>query len=114
MVEHVDYAMSVPGGPSWSMLEGGRDRTPAPGSAVCERVLPRPGLWMIPPGYRAIINPGSVGQPRDGDPRASYLIYDTVLGFEFRRVAYDISVTQRKIQEAGLAPQLAARLARGA
>ncbi len=79
----------------------------------CEHLTPVPGLWVLPQGYRAIINPGSVGQPRDGDPRASYLIYDDEIGFEFRRVAYDISTTQRKMRANGLSPRMARRLATG-
>ncbi|MGZ3585363.1 MAG: metallophosphoesterase family protein, partial [Ktedonobacterales bacterium] len=81
--------------------------------APCERLMPGAGLWMLPRGYRAIINPGSVGQPRDGDPRAAYMIYDSALGFEFRRVPYDIAATQRRINEVGLSPQLGERLAQG-
>ncbi len=61
-----------------------------------------------------LVNPGSVGQPRDGDPRAAYCLYDTdsrtVL---YRRVAYDIAEAQRRIRRAGLAESLAARLALG-
>jgi diadenosine tetraphosphatase ApaH/serine/threonine PP2A family protein phosphatase len=79
----------------------------------CEHVTPVPGLWVLPHGYRAIVNPGSVGQPRDGDPRASYLIYDDEIGFEFRRVAYDITNTQRKMRASGLSPRMARRLAHG-
>ena len=79
----------------------------------CEHLTPVPGLWVLPQGYRAIINPGSVGQPRDGDPRASYLIYDDEIGFEFRRVAYDIATTQRKMRANGLSPRMARRLATG-
>ena len=110
----VALAMATPGGPSWSQLETERpEQDDARRWAHCERHLLKPGLFMVPPGYRAIINPGSVGQPRDGDPRASYMIYDSALGFEFRRVPYDIETTQRKIQQSGLSPKLAARLARG-
>ncbi len=79
----------------------------------CEHLTPAPGLWVLPHGYRAIINPGSVGQPRDGDPRASYLIYDDEIGFEFRRVEYDITSTQRKMRANGLSPRMARRLAHG-
>jgi predicted phosphodiesterase len=65
-------------------------------------------------GHRLIINPGGVGQPRDGDPRASYGIWDVEAGwFEYRRVEYPIPVTQRKILAAGLPSFLAARLASG-
>jgi diadenosine tetraphosphatase ApaH/serine/threonine PP2A family protein phosphatase len=63
---------------------------------------------------RMIINPGAVGQPRDGDPRASYAIYDTDGNF-FRlyRVPYDIRATQDKMAKAGLPPQLILRLEEG-
>jgi len=65
-------------------------------------------------GERYIVNVGSVGQPRDGDPRSCYAIYDaghrTV---QLRRVAYDVKSAQRKILKAGLPPVLAARLSRG-
>ena len=63
---------------------------------------------------KLIINPGSVGQPRDGDPRASYVIYDSDAGsLEFRRVKYDVVATQQKIRKAGLPQYLAERLAFG-
>ena len=66
---------------------------------------------------RMIVNPGSVGQPRDGDWRASYLLYESTAGdggaLEHRRVEYDIATAQRKIREAGLPESLADRLARG-
>jgi len=65
-------------------------------------------------GVRRIINPGSVGQPRDGDPRAAYALYDTEAGqFEFRRVEYDFHVTQEKMEAAGLPKPLSERLAYG-
>lgn len=114
MRRQVQLAMALPGGPSRTMLEQSRSE-PMPGGtrAHCERLIPGPGLWMLPKGYRAIINPGSVGQPRDGDPRAAYAIYDSHLGFEFRRVPYDIEATQRRIRDSGLSPKLAERLAHG-
>jgi diadenosine tetraphosphatase ApaH/serine/threonine PP2A family protein phosphatase len=63
---------------------------------------------------RYIINVGSVGQPRDGDPRAAYGIYDSKDGsFSLKRVAYPMEVTQKKIVEAGLPPFLASRLSEG-
>lgn len=80
---------------------------------LCEHIMPSPGLWLMPEHKRAIINPGSVGQPRDGDPRAAYLIYDSDIGFEFRRVEYDIAATQRKMTEFGLSSYMAARLEKG-
>lgn len=63
---------------------------------------------------RYIINPGSVGQPRDGDPRAAYAVWDTEAGtVRFNRVEYDISTTQAKMRAAGLPDMLAERLAFG-
>ncbi|MDX6481057.1 MAG: hypothetical protein QOG85_1567, partial [Gaiellaceae bacterium] len=61
-----------------------------------------------------LLNPGSVGQPRDGDPRAAYLLVDLAAGgAEFRRVEYDFARTQREMEDAGLPRSLAARLAVG-
>jgi len=61
-----------------------------------------------------IINTGSVGQPRDGDPRAAYVIYDdTENTVEIKRAAYDIKAAQGKIVKAGLPVWLATRLAEG-
>ena len=63
---------------------------------------------------RALINPGSVGQPRDGNPDASYLVLDDTAGTaEFRRVRYDIDLTQRLMREAGLPRWLVERLKLG-
>lgn len=63
---------------------------------------------------RCIVNPGSVGQPRDGDPRAAYAILDTAAGsLTPRRCDYDIAETQRQMAEAELPPVLSARLAYG-
>jgi diadenosine tetraphosphatase ApaH/serine/threonine PP2A family protein phosphatase len=63
---------------------------------------------------QALLNPGSVGQPRDGDPRAAYLVLDLdARRASFRRVEYDIQRTQQEIREAGLPELLAARLELG-
>jgi predicted phosphodiesterase len=63
---------------------------------------------------RWLLNPGSVGQPRDGDPRAAWLLLDTRETFaEFRRVAYSIERTQSAMRVAGLPEALVARLAHG-
>ncbi|MDA1215939.1 MAG: metallophosphoesterase family protein [Chloroflexi bacterium] len=65
-------------------------------------------------GLRLAINPGSVGQPRDGDPRAAYAVYDDITAtVELRRVAYDVSLTQRKMADAGLPESLINRLSVG-
>jgi diadenosine tetraphosphatase ApaH/serine/threonine PP2A family protein phosphatase len=61
-----------------------------------------------------IANPGSVGQPRDGDPRAGYLLLDTAEGsVTWLRAEYDIRAAQAAIRDAGLPLRLAARLAEG-
>ncbi|MGZ8900136.1 MAG: metallophosphoesterase family protein [Limisphaerales bacterium] len=66
------------------------------------------------PGKKYFVNVGSVGQPRDGNPKASYVVYDLdESSIEIRRLDYDIGTTQRKILEAGLPPRLAHRLAEG-
>ncbi|MBO0682355.1 MAG: metallophosphoesterase family protein [Candidatus Dormibacteraeota bacterium] len=58
-----------------------------------------------------LVNPGSVGQPRDGNPDASYLIWDTEAGsVDFRRVAYDREAAKWAILDAGLPPRFAYRL----
>jgi diadenosine tetraphosphatase ApaH/serine/threonine PP2A family protein phosphatase len=63
---------------------------------------------------RTLLNPGSVGQPRDGDPRAAYLLLDLdERTASFRRVEYDIARTQAEIREAGLPDLLAQRLEAG-
>ena len=65
-------------------------------------------------GSRTVLNPGSVGQPRDGDPRAAYLLLDLdTRTASFRRVEYDIAQTQAQMVEAGLPEALALRLAVG-
>jgi diadenosine tetraphosphatase ApaH/serine/threonine PP2A family protein phosphatase len=63
---------------------------------------------------RYIINIGSVGQPRDGDPRACYAIYDTILQrLEYRRLSYDIEAAQGKMRAVDLPAFLVERLAAG-
>ncbi|MCK5837365.1 MAG: metallophosphoesterase family protein, partial [Desulfobacula sp.] len=63
---------------------------------------------------RQIFNCGSIGQPRDGDPRASYLVYDTEAQLiEFHRVPYDHGKAAQKIMDAGLPHYLATRLSTG-
>ena len=62
-------------------------------------------------GRRYIINPGSVGQPRDRNPRSSFAIVDSGrMTAQFFRVAYDVRKTQSAILRAGLPPMLANRL----
>ncbi|GAC1539340.1 MAG: metallophosphoesterase family protein [Herpetosiphon sp.] len=69
---------------------------------------------QLDPDVRYIINPGSVGQPRDGDPRASFALWDTDAHiFTLHRVPYDIPTTRRLIKAAGLPTALGDRLAVG-
>jgi len=63
---------------------------------------------------RLILNPGGVGQPRDGDPRAAYAVYDAgETTVTFHRVPYEVALTQAAMAEAGLPASLIARLGRG-
>ncbi len=79
-----------------------------------EMQYPRPGDRYTMGYGRAILNPGSVGQPRDGDPRAAFAIYDSEAGtVDFCRVEYDIASTQRQMADEGLPPALIRRLAAG-
>lgn len=79
------------------------------------------GVYRIDPqdfklqmGRKYFINVGSVGQPRDGDPRATYVIYDNMARtVSFRRLDYDIAAAQARIRAAGLPERLAERLAEG-
>ncbi|MFH1185861.1 MAG: metallophosphoesterase family protein [Chloroflexota bacterium] len=69
---------------------------------------------VIPLIRRSIANPGSVGQPRDRDPRAAYAIFDSLdKTWEARRADYDVAVVQKRIHDAGLPPRHALRLAEG-
>jgi predicted phosphodiesterase len=70
--------------------------------------------FRVEPGRKYFVNVGAVGQPRDGNPKAAYVIYDMdESSIELRRLEYDIAAAQKKIIEAGLPERLAARLAMG-
>ena len=72
------------------------------------------GLTVTRDGGRLVVNPGSVGQPRDHDPRAAYAIYDSDSDtLSLRRAAYDIAATQRAMEQAGLPEPLISRLSAG-
>ena len=74
----------------------------------------RNGTLGLRGDQRLILNPGSVGQPRDKDPRAAYALLDTELEtWRFRRVRYDFEVTQSHMRQAGLPERLIVRLAYG-
>ncbi len=81
-------------------------------SRVTDRATSSVFEWN--PGMRCLLNPGSVGQPRDQDPRAAYALYESGNAWvEYRRVPYDIRAAQEAILAAGLPPLLANRLAQG-
>lgn len=86
----------------------------APGSRRCELLPPTEGQWVPLDCARYIINPGGVGQPRDRDPRAAYMLLDTAqTAIQHRRVPYDVERTQAKMRAASLPPRLARRLQYG-
>ena len=68
-------------------------------------------IFTIRPGHKYIISVGSVGQPRDGNPMASYTVYDSETEvFEFKRVTYDIESAAQKILDSRLDQNFANRL----
>lgn len=79
-----------------------------------ETMSPGAGSRLLFEGRRALLNPGSVGQPRDGIPAASWLLLDTGAGAAtWQRTAYDISVVQDRMAGISLPERLIARLAYG-
>ncbi len=79
-----------------------------------EALAPRYGARHNLNDYRQIINPGSVGQPRDSNPNAAYGILDTAeMYFEHRRIPYDIRRTQERMRSHGLPERLVTRLEHG-
>ena len=88
---------------AWSVGSSGRDHEPGAREIALEH------------GRRYLVNVGSVGQPRDGDPRAAYALWDVDdRRVTIERVSYDVASAQRKILRAGLPRFLAERLAVGA
>jgi diadenosine tetraphosphatase ApaH/serine/threonine PP2A family protein phosphatase len=89
---------------AWRMTDNGTLTTVPPEDG--EPLPLAPGRWLV--------NPGAVGQPRDGDPRAAWALYDPEAGtIEFRRTEYDVAGAQEAIRSVGLPELLAARLAEG-
>lgn len=81
---------------------------------ACDTLIPSLDSPLGLGQERLIINPGSVGQPRDGDPRASYAILDSdELTLEYRRIPYPIETTQARMMEKGLPLRLIIRLGYG-
>ena len=77
------------------------------------RIMPD-GILELENDHQYLLNPGSVGQPRDLDPRSAYAIYTPEeRTIEYRRVKYNIAGAAQKILDAGLPPVLAARLYEG-
>jgi predicted phosphodiesterase len=84
------------------------------GTQRCEALVPpiNDPIGLGP--ERLILNPGSVGQPRDGDPRASYVLLDPeALTVEYRRVVYPVEKTQAKMMEHDIPLRLVLRLGYG-
>lgn len=80
-----------------------------------EMILDEDVPFRLEPGGRYIVNPGSVGQPRDGDPRAACCVFDTDSGtVTLRRCAYDVAAEAQDIFNAGLPRYLGERLFHGA
>ncbi len=97
LVGHSHFALAA------SLVEGRMVFDLAPAGTVADLSA---GRWLL--------NPGSVGQPRDGDSRSAYLLLDLDAGrAQFKRVEYEIERTQSEIRDAGLPEQLASRLSRG-
>jgi predicted phosphodiesterase len=70
--------------------------------------------YRLPPAARAFLNPGAVGQPRDGSPLAAYALYDDERQvFDVHRVEYDIGLVQQRVVEVGYPLAVGARLATG-
>ena len=85
---------------------------------VDDMVIEDFGEGMVLGQERLIINPGSVGQPRDGDPRASYAVLDSDrkrsdLTLEYRRISYPIETTQARMVKKALPTRLIIRLGYG-
>lgn len=83
----------------------------SPDAEVCSYMAPELDLEV---GYRYLVNVGSLGQPRDGDPNPCFVIYDSEIErVEYHRFPYDFAPTQRKILENNLPQPLAERLGVG-
>jgi len=85
----------------------------APGRTFHQR-LSRGGRIEVAPQFRYLVNPGSVGQPRDRNPQASFALFDDAASvIEIRRVTYDVMRVREKMESVELPPQLSERLSLG-
>lgn len=85
-----------------------------PQVGVSAQLIRKPATVPLRRNRRYLVNPGSVGQPRDRNPMASYLLFDQQrLTVQYRRVRYDVTKTQASIRRAGLPTILADRLSFG-
>lgn len=81
------------------------------GELPAEYPIPSGGELCTEDGWRYLVNPGAVGQPRDGNEMAAYAIYDSETGeIELRRVQYEIEKTALQMKEAGLPESMYTRL----
>ena len=95
-------------------VQGGFVLHAAGAEAIRPRIQQAPEKLDLKQDARYLINPGSVGQPRDGDARAAFAVYDTEAHVvEFHRVQYDIAGAQKRILDAQLPERLATRLKDG-
>ena len=79
-----------------------------------DTMSPGAGSQLELNGRRGLLNPGSVGQPRDGIPTASWMLLDTLAGSAtWQRTAYDVAAVQRRMEDVGLPERLVARLTYG-
>ncbi len=79
-----------------------------------ELMRPEGGVLHLEVGPKYLINPGSVGQPRDGNSQAAFAVYDAdAATVEFHRISYNVSAAQQGILRAGLPESMAARLSEG-
>jgi diadenosine tetraphosphatase ApaH/serine/threonine PP2A family protein phosphatase len=113
-VENFRRLAALPGGISLGFFGHTHVRTILTLEADRISVSTSSNVLELVPDKKYLVNPGSVGQPRNGDPRAAFLVYDD----ESRRVTfhntkYDVRACQEKIIRAGLPPKLAERLGAG-
>jgi predicted phosphodiesterase len=101
----------------WQLQSANSDDSSTPPPATVDQLTPQAGMTVgltTSPVERLILNPGSVGQPRDNDARAAYAILDLeARTWRYERVAYPVELTQGQMHEAGLPRRLIDRLSFG-